>query len=132
MKILISTLAALALAVAGGCSTRNENRAAARDVKAMTDEELAEASIAFMAELVEAGKRHEGDCEPMAKAMMRVVEANEDLVSVTRTYRRDPAKSRWFEERYGKRVEPMGMWLAGALTQCGDSPAMRELMDSMN
>jgi len=131
MKIFISTLALLAIGLGLGCNTRNEHRAVARDVKAMTDEELAEASIAFMTELVEAGKAHQGDCAQAAKAMMRVVEVNEDLVAIMRTYRNDPDKSKWFEEHYGKRIEPMGMWLRGALSHCGDSPAMRELVDKM-
>ena len=127
---------AASLLCAASCQSNSKSNsppgATAAQLEKMSDAQIAEKTFAFMQQLIDVGEPAKSNCDKMADAMQKVLDANGPLLAVMKKYRSDPDKQKWFDDNYGERSKKIGMWFMQVpLRNCGKNPKMRKVATTL-
>lgn len=97
----------------------------------MSDEQLAEKSIAMMEAMAAAASANKDNCDGMADAMKVIVEGNKDLIAQGKKFDQDEEKKKWFEEKYKDKAEAAAKAMIEPMMACGENAKLQEVFKSL-
>ena len=120
-------------AAAGDEAAAGGDQAAAAGAAAPTAEEqaMAEKAVAMMDELGKIADADKGNCDKAATDMKAVVDKNKDLIAAGKSFDKDPAKKKWFEEKYGAKMLASASKMMPLMEKCQKNENLKKVFESM-